>query len=100
MDIFGMSRDDNDHNHNQWSFVYLHGKLETLNGFDLCYTFDTKPVDDTKKSVRVHIGNQHIYATLFYWNSKGSVRGLIVADDDEEAYQYALQKFNERASIL
>lgn len=100
MDIYGMSIDDNDPNHQQWSRVYLHGQLEDLNGFDLCYTFDQKPVDDTRKSVKVHIGNQHIDGTLFFWNAKGLSWGLVVANDDEEGFQYALKKYNERAFIL
>ena len=92
MDIYGIDYNDNSKKQ-PWSYVYLHGMLEDMNDYDLCYTNDKKPVENTRKSVRIHIKDKTIYGSLFYWYENGIPHGLVVADDDHEGYSEALKQW-------
>lgn len=98
MDIYGLDYNDNS-DKQVWSYVYLHGQLEDMNGYDLCYTNDKKPVENTRKHVVAHIKGKAIPATLFFWYEDRIAKGLVVADDDNEGFSEALKhwlKFNPK----
>lgn len=102
--------------------VYLHGKLERKNGFDLVYLpeyegyFEYK--DDRIEFVDVVFADgTKETAILYFWNSLAIYekkpllnipvevecrlpKGLICAIDDAEANEYALKKFNEKARFI
>lgn len=110
-------------------YVYLHGAVERLNGFDIVYIEDM-PTEPGKYDCEVEIEGQEntVPATFFYWtapfakvkdtffigNSEDSSirpdpnnpamliwdRGLIVANSDWAHMADAEMKFNERREYL
>ena len=110
-------------------YVYLHGTVERLNGFDIVYVEDM-PTEPGKYACEVEIEGQEdtVPATFFYWTApfakvKDAIvfgnpedssirvdpnnpemlikdRGLIVAVDDTEHLLDAERKFNERQAYL
>ena len=87
--------------------IYLHGKLETMNGYDLCsFVVGNRPKDDTVIKTKVYIDECTIvYATLFYWEVRESpknryYKGLVVMNGDEESMEYASKKYWEKAKYL
>ena len=89
--------------------IYLHGKLEKMNQFDLVYI---PKADMPQKEgefgceVVLYPTKQHIPAIMFYWTADiggGAYRrdrGLIVLPDDTESIEYAKKKFKERSNQL
>ena len=86
-----------------FDFVYLHGKLEKLNHFDLC-SIDEEPTRDGIYDVKVELVDHSIYNTkLFFWHDKTKYsfqHGLIVEEHDYENLDYAKQKYDERVAGL
>ena len=98
MDIYGLDYND-DSGKKPLSYVYLHGQLEDMNGYDLCYSDDKCPVENARKHVVAHIKGKIIPATLFFWYENRIPKGLVVADDDNKGFSEALEqwlKFNPR----
>lgn len=82
-----------------WNFVYLHGKLQYENGFDLV-ACDCKPGKPGIYNATVHLHNGEIRkAKLYYWKTNIE-RGLVVAIDDLEHLLDAEQKYKRRVEIL
>lgn len=86
-----------------FDFVYLHGKLEKLNHFDLC-SIDEEPTKDGIYDVEVELVDHSIYnAKLFFWHDNTNYsfqHGLIVEEHDYENLDYAKQKYDERVAGL
>ena len=87
--------------------IYLHGKLETMNGYDICsFLLGNRPKDDTMMKAKVYIDECTIvYATLFYWEVRESptnryYKGLVVMNDDKEALEYAKDKYWKQSPHL
>lgn len=81
--------------------IYLHGKLEELNGFDLCLA-DPKPDNEYGVAMcDVIIDDKTYQGKFYYWhNSIDRLRGLVVALDDTEAIEYASLSFEERLEYI
>ena len=88
--------------------IYLHGKLEKMNQFDLVY-IPNKDMPQKEGEfgceVVIYPTKQHIPAIMFYWTvligeTYRRDRGLIVLPDDTEAIEYAKKKFKERSNQL
>ncbi len=105
-------------------FVYLHGTIEDRNGYDLVAVNkeDFKVDLDTITDITVVFEDgTEIIARLYYWRvpslfkltgqttkkvgtpyiiRQESHHGLICDINDKVANEFAIQKFNERASVL
>jgi len=78
-------------------FTYLHGKLESENGYDIFSI--AEPVPTEAGIYPCLVGK--VKATLYFWlTSFGETHGLVVANDDFEAIQYAEKCYKEKADIL
>jgi len=102
---------ENVRNSKRFSFCYLHGKLEEDAGYDIFGVIN--PLLKTEKHTNYVISEMEDGAypctfegkdcTFFFWNDKNNPerhRGLVVYNDDEEGFNYALKSFNERAKCL
>ncbi len=97
-----------------FNYVYLHGKLEELNGFDQIYygAGDIFELLNKETQVKVVLRDQSEHdAIAFVWDGwqgrdaitggmKHVYRGLVCAIDDEEAIVDARIKFNRRDPFL
>lgn len=105
---------------NLWSEAYLHGTVQNRAGFDMPVhidgTFDvTDLTNETEQTSPCEVelaDGIKIACTAYLWDT-GRLRkeygaalsirfckGLIVANDDSEAIEYAKQKQKERAGFL
>ncbi len=106
------------------SGVYLHGKLQEINGYDIVdrYHDDNDPCqqDQVIPVTVVMLDGTEYKAFGYFWKSPDKYefyktflgeliptqkvsaiqRGLICAWDDKEANEYALEKFNARSALL
>lgn len=97
--------------------IYLHGKLDNDNGYDLCGLRHLPEGDGVYDcEVMMNDGNDVRQAKLFYWttNHEGVIidgngcrhgkwvrrRGLVVQMGDEEGMQFAQKKFDKRTEFL
>ena len=89
---------------NRISFIYLHGKLQDMNGYDIfSYVIGHEPQCESNGAlVKVHLDKCTIvYAHQFAWTCEyNRWHGLIVMMGDTEALKYARKKFHEKAFIL
>ena len=93
-------------------WVYLHGKLEEINGYDIfSYLIGHEPQKEERGNiVRVHIDEcTVIYAHQFVWRSDSLIQrypdrykwhGLIVMMGDTEALKDAEKKFDKKSQVL
>lgn len=85
--------------------VYLHGKLQDMNGFDLV-DIENMPTEEGIYECKVQLAGKtdYITAKLYFWKDKeifpGRDRGLIVWRGDLVATYYAIRKFKERAGMI
>ncbi len=83
------------------SFVYLHGKLEDKNGFDLVEYIDPLPCEDGEYDAEVQFANrERLSCRLYFWHANGMQKGLVVLPDDEEAAIYAEKCLKDKAEFL
>lgn len=85
-------------------YVYLHGKVEKMNGFDLVWVTEM-PTEDGIYDCEVRTCNSEelIPCKFFYWTTETPFkrdRGLIVMLGDNEHMQDAQAKFDERTPYL
>lgn len=82
-------------------FVYLHRKLETLNGFDIVNIEGEEP-EVGIHDVSINIKGKDYDALLFYWQPKDypNKKGLIVAKDDDKGILEARLAYNNRKRII
>ncbi len=96
----------------RFGFTYLHGKLETECHYD-CYNILNPEehgfnLEDDSNYITDDENKRGIYpctyngkdCTLFLWYSRFRFRGLVVYDDDTEAYQYAKTSYENNKSII
>lgn len=94
------------------SYCYLHGKIQDDAGYD-CFGFQNFIKDLSRVEGYIQPGTieDGIYecefkdkpCTFFYWNSNdtmGRHRGLVVYNDDTEAYNYAKDCYNKKTICL
>jgi hypothetical protein len=91
-------------------YIYLHGKLEDINGFDIVRTRYVKDRDFieilTEKIIvntRVLINDNEYEAISYIWTSHNimhHIRGLIVLKDDTGAIFDADKKYNKNAIFI
>ena len=92
------------------SYVYLDGKLEEINGYDICsFVVGNKPEKEGIYNAKVFVDKCTIvYATLFYWitddglarNNYKQYKGLIVMNGDDVSMKYVQKKYDERVSFI
>ena len=76
-------------------YVYLHGELEHLAGYDLICALTENGQEPTLKvgkyPVNIAIGEQHYPSMAFIWIRKNfnEATGLVVSIDDTESMDYA-----------
>ena len=91
-------------------YVYAHGNLEDLAGFDIVcckkrdgFDYGTERIENINAMLP---NGQTVDAKLFLWHRKNfcerfiRAAGLIVSVDDKESLEYAQQKFDERAMFI
>lgn len=87
--------------------IYLHGKLERENGYDLCGLKEL-PDKDRVYDCEVLMDTRVHKAKLFYWTVQAKAynktvtkhRGLVVAVDDSESMLTAQEEFENRSEFL
>lgn len=84
---------------------YLHGELEDINGYDICYCNDKEELNIINTpgihNVSVDVFGNILKCVAYIWSDKyTTIKGLIVLKDNEEDNQYALSKYEERALVL
>lgn len=82
---------------------YLHGKLEKINGYDLCGIKEI-PQEGIHKC-NVYIDDNVYKGKLFCWiapfGTKRKKRGYVMMEgEDGEDYEWALKKYEEKAEWL
>lgn len=90
-----------------FNFVYLHGQLEEINGYDQLYYGAGDIEDLLNKETFVKVvfkdGSEHD-AVAYVWDGYIGTqyihRGLVCSVDDEEAKSYARAKFEERSVFI
>lgn len=81
-------------------FLYFHGNLEDMFGYDLFSRVSGKIPDGVFKGAVKVIGCDKP-CTMYKWPSPlGGQRGLVVLDDDADAVAYAEKKFEEQPMSL
>lgn len=97
------------------SYTYLHGQLETDCGYD-CYSIANPSeygfevveqgyyiIEDENKSGIIPCIYKDKECTLFLWirpNFRKQWGGLVVYNDDKEAYNYAIECYNNKESCI
>ena len=95
------------------SYVYLHGKLQDINGYDLILIdaddipkLINKDTDHNINDVSVILSDGSVHeATAYIWKVPFGeltflTRGLVVAKDDEEYNKDAKAKYERRSLII
>jgi len=80
-------------------FVYLHGRFEDDNGYDLIYC-EQLPAKDGIYDCDVVINDVAAPGKLFFWRVGKTNRGLVVSLDDPEHLKDAKAKFDKRSVWL
>jgi hypothetical protein len=84
------------------SFCYLHGELDELNGFDCFFLLKSELSDDEVDGVRLSDNfKEGVYpcvclgreSTFFRWHRGRGFCGLVVSNDDTEAYAEAHEMY-------
>ena len=98
-----------------FNFFYLHGDLEQDLGYDKCEIMNFGDLDiiyhpETYKDSTIITISDGIYDVKvvgidkpcigYFWNVNNQQRGLICYKTDFESCNYAMKKFNERATWL
>lgn len=91
-------------------FVYLHGRVESLNRYDLVANSENTVIPTGIHDVVVLINKHKVYCKLFLWETnyfKGTDecyrfnrRGLIVAKGDKKPMLYAFKKYKEKTAHI
>ena len=85
--------------------LYLHGKLEDDNGYDLCLIENCPDADGIYNcEVMMNNGTDIRKAKLFYWvfskNGYDKPRGLVVQVDDTEHLRSAQWKYEQKCEFI
>ena len=99
---------DSDDKLDPFNYVYLHGKLEEINGYDITYfenEDDIKALLNKESNVKVVMKDGSEYdAIAFVWEgflgNIHMIRGLVCAVDDNTYIEDARIKFNKREMML
>lgn len=88
-----------------FSFRYLHGEIECINGYDICYCDNKEELELLNTpgiyTVSVDIDGTIYECKAYIWNDKYKrIKGLIVLSSNKEDNEYALSKYEERALVL
>lgn len=85
-------------------FVYAHGRLEKMAGFDLLNISKGEKFDRTPRTENVTAvlpDGKEVPAQMYFWVGPNDInRGLVVKNDDYQAEVYAKEKFSKRADFL
>ena len=88
------------------SYIYLHGKIEDMNGFDIVtFLRGNNPKKDGVYPTKVYLDSTTIvYCTMFLWETnmgnKDGLTGLIAMNGDESAMQDAQEKYNAKKDFI
>ena len=93
------------------SGCFLHGKIEEDAGFDMFAIEKPEYISiNENKNILLsqNLSFNNIFECLFngkeckffYWNNGCTNIGLVVYSDDKEAYDYAMEKFKNKETIL
>lgn len=85
---------------NNGCYIYLHGKIEEIVGYDIIDRIDPIPREDGIYLVEVVFNNTAYECTMYIWNLKTRVRGLVVLNDDEESKKYAKICYDSKVEYL
>ena len=90
--------------------IYLHGDLEQLAGFDLIsIPLDEKPTKDFTEEDHIEPGQYPVTimmagvpvdAIASIWDTKYSLKGLIVSPSDQGALDYATERMNQQVNNI
>ena len=83
-------------------WIYLHGKIQDINGFDLV-CMDFQPTRDGIFPIDVILVDGTKYeCTLYIWdvNTNFHQHGLIVLDDDDEGIAYAKKCYETKPKCI
>ena len=82
--------------------IYLHGKLERINGYDMC-SLDIPKREGIYECCTV-IGEDMYISKLFYWTvtnyGRKINRGLVVSISDKNGLEEAQKMYDERKAII
>lgn len=91
------------------SWCYLHGQLESKNGYDIFSLLKSEILpehqDDKWLSYSFPEGEYECICfnqpcTFFYWTRRGHGGGLVVFNSDKELYEDAKAKFERRETCI
>lgn len=104
MTIYGLTIESNgpwDNKFEDFPFVYLHGKLNRLNYYDLVEV-DELPAEEGIYDVDVILADKSKFkGKLFFWkNDFPFQHGLVVEENDTEALEYAQQCYENKVIQL
>ena len=84
-------------------FIYLHGKLQQINGYDLIYLDEIPPKDGIYPcEVILSDGTVMKNCSFYYWKApnRGINRGLVVLNSDIPSLEDAEEKYKQRLEFL
>lgn len=80
--------------------VYLHGKIEEINGYD-CICLLELPADDGIYTIEVILSDGTSYfCDMYFWYWQGIPKGLIVLKGDTAGEKFAKFKYNKKCVNL
>lgn len=92
---------DQNSNKEHTPFVYLHGKLEEDNNFDLCQVINLPKLTGVYSAL-VNIGEETRKAKLYFWfpGHNQPPKGLVVDIDDNSGNSTALDKYLMKSNYV
>ena len=82
--------------------VYLHGKIERINGYD-CVLLTELPHEEGKFPITIYLSDGTPYrCTMYFWYPNGFPmgKGLICLEDDTEANRQAQILYDNKSITL
>ena len=82
--------------------VFLHRRLETLNGFDIVHIQENQNIEEGIHDILVNIRGKDYRAKLFFWKNHelNLNRGLVVDPNDEKGMLEAVKAYNSKSNLL
>jgi len=103
MECYALTIDDKAYKNEGCCYaIYLHGKIDHINGFD-CVLMPELPEKDGVYSITVYLVKEKTYpCILYFWHTKdySIPKGLICLEGDSEANEQARHLYNIKSESL
>jgi hypothetical protein len=100
--LFHIDDENHPESHTMADGVYFHGTVEAAAGFDIVALNENHSMRDYFTQCETkQVFAYGLECTMFTWRcDRNRIRGLVVANNDQEAMEYARQAFREKRDSL